>query len=127
MNYVVCISAVLLPSLAAAWGGETLAQFDDYSGMLASVSLWSTTIIAFSTTAMVWVLSRKMHGGVFGSVLAYFSLGMSCIFLGFVVNIPLVQKISSLYVGITYNALYIIGYILMGIAANKLLKVIKGE
>lgn len=106
---------------------QALVTFEDNSKLLESISLWSTLIIAFVTSMMVWSGSRKMHGGVFGSVLTFFSIGMTLIFLGAVTQVPLFQNIDPLYLKMTHDSLYIIGYIMMGFAASKLLKVIKGE
>lgn len=106
---------------------QKLITIEDNSKMLEMISLWSTLIIAFVTSAMVWIGGRKMHGGVFGSVLTFFSLGMTLVFLGFATEVPWFEKIDHLYLKMIHDSLYITGYILMGIAASKLLKVIKGE
>jgi hypothetical protein len=113
-------------TFAAALPLVRLAQFEDNSQLFASLSLWSTIIIAFVTSAMVWIGGRTMRGGVFGRVLVYFSVGMTLIFLGFVTEVPWVASISPLYVNLAHSSLYILGYISMGIAANKLLRTIKG-
>lgn len=111
--------------LSDTW--QTLIIVEDSSKMLEMISLWAKLIIAFATSAMVWNLGRKMHGGVFGSVLAFFSVGMTLVFLGFIINAPWFQSVDQLYLKVTQDSLSIIGYIFMGVAANKLLKVIKGE
>ncbi|MEK7568848.1 MAG: hypothetical protein AAB497_01910 [Patescibacteria group bacterium] len=114
---------------AQADGGvmQALVGIEDQSKMLEIVSLWSMLVIAFATSVMVWVGGRKMHGGVFGKVLTYFSIGMTVIFLGIVVETPWFPSVDGLYLKMIHDSLYIIGYIMMGIAASKLLKVIKGE
>lgn len=106
---------------------QALVVPDDPSKMLETISLWSTLVIAFMTSAMVWVGGRKMHGGVFGKVLTFFSIGMTLIFLGFTTEVPWFQNVDHLYLKVTHDSLYIIGYVLMGVAASKLLRVIKGE
>ena len=106
---------------------QALVGIEDQSKMLEIVSLWSMLVIAFATSVMVWVGGRKMHGGVFGKVLTYFSIGMTVIFLGIVVETPWFPSVDGLYLKMIHDSLYIIGYIMMGIAASKLLKVIKGE
>ena len=122
MKYLTIFSLALVPALALADTLDTLVSFEDNSGLLASLSLWSTIIVAFTTSMMVWVGGRKMHGGVFGTVLTYFSIGMTLIFLGFATEVPWAEKIfSHLYLTLIHGTLYIIGYILMGIAASKLL------
>lgn len=104
-----------------------MSAFENYGGVLESISLWSTIIIAFTTSIMVWTLGRKMHGGVLGKVLVYFSIGMTLIFFGFATEVPWFQDFPHIYLKLAHDSLYIIGYILMGIAATKLLNVIKGE
>lgn len=106
---------------------QALVVPDDPSKMLETISLWSTLVIAFTTSTMVWVGGRKMHGGVFGNVLTFFSVGMTLIFLGFATEVPWFQNIDHLYLKMIHDSLYIIGYVLMGVAASKLLGVIKGE
>ena len=124
-------AALTLPAVlfAQADGGvmQALVGIEDQSKMLEIVSLWSMLVIAFATSIMVWVGGRKMHGGVFGKVLTYFSIGMTAIFFGIIAETPWVQVIDQLYLKMIHDSLYIIGYIMMGIAASKLLKVIKGE
>ena len=131
-KYVGVFGLFLIPSVSFAQGIDVntiqnLVAFEDQSKLLASISLWSTLIVAFSTSAMVWIGGRKMHGGVFGNVLTYFSLGMTLVFLGFATEIPWFQWVDRLYLKLIHDSLYIIGYVLMGIAASKLLRVIKGE
>lgn len=127
MKHLALVSLVLLPAVVFAGVDETLTGLDNYSDLFASLSLWSMLIIAFVTSMMVWVGGRQMHGGVFGNVLTYFSIGMSLIFLGVATEVPWFHNISSLYLKLIHDSLYIVGYILMGIAASKLLKAIKGE
>lgn len=128
MKYITVLSLTLFPALAFADTVEKLASFEDNSGLFASLSLWSAGIIAFITIIMVWIGGSRMHGGIFGSVLNYFSAGMTALFLGFITGVPWVQGLTSpFYLDLLNSSLYIIGYILMGIAANKLLGAIKGE
>lgn len=125
---VLAIPAVTFAQTYGSYGTlQTLITIEDNSKLLEMVSLWATLTVAFVTSAMVWIGGRKMHGGVFGSVLTYFSLGMTLVFLGFATEVPWLQKIDHLYLKMIHDSLYIIGYVLMGVAASKLLKVIKGE
>lgn len=128
MKYFAALSLMFVPAIVFSAGvADTLVQIEDNSGLFASLSLWSTIIVMFVTTAMMWIGGRKMHGGVFGTVLTYFSIGMTLIVLGFVTELPTIMNVPSLYIKLTHDSLYIVGYVLMGIAASKLLKVIKGE
>ncbi len=106
---------------------QALVIIEDSSKMLETISLWSMLVIAFATSVMVWVGGRKMHGGVFGKVLTYFSIGMTLIFLGIIAETPWLQVVDILYLKMIHDSLYIVGYVMMGLAASKLLKVIKGE
>lgn len=103
---------------------QYLELLDSYAGILESVSFWSTIIVALAMTIAVAALSRSMRGGVFGSVLAYFSGGMLFIFFGFVANTAWFQNLLPSFVFL-YGPLYIAGYALMGVGANKLLKAIR--
>ena len=128
MKYVAILSLVFFPAIASSAGvADILVQIEDNSGLFASLSVWSTIIVMFVTSAMVWIGGRQMHGGVFGTVLTYFSIGMTLIVFGFVSGLPLTENVPSLYLKLTHDSLYIVGYVLMGIAASKLLKAIKGE
>lgn len=100
---------------------------DDPSNMLETISLWALLVVASVTSAMVWVGGRHMHGGVFGSVLTFFSIGMTFVFLGFATEVPWLENIDRTYLKVTHDSLYTVGYVFMGVAASKLLKVIKGE
>ncbi len=127
MKYLAVLSFFLLPAVVLSAGvADTLVQIEDNSGLFTSLSLWSTIIIMFATSAMVWIGGRQMKGGVFGTVLTYFSVGMMLVVLGFVSGLSLADNTPNLYLKLTHDSLYIVGYILMGISASKLLKAIKG-
>lgn len=127
MKYFALLSLAFLPAVAFAGVTDTLLALDD-SGLFSSLSLWSMLIVALVTSVMVWVGGRQMHGGVFGGVLMFFSIGMTLIFLGAATEIPWLQNnFPSIYLKLIHDSLYIIGYIFMGIAASRLLKAIKGE
>lgn len=127
MKYFALLSLVLLPTVVFADVTETLLVLED-SGLFSSISLWSTLIVAFATSMMVWIGGRHMRGGVFGNVLTYFSIGMTLIFIGAATEIPLLQSnVPGIYLKLVHDSLYIIGYVFMGIAASRLLKAIKGE
>lgn len=106
---------------------QTLIANDSNSKLLAIVSLFAMLTVAFATSIMVWISGRKMHGGVFGKVLNFFSIGMMLVFLGLVSEMSYFQSFDQLYMKMTHDSLFIIGYILMGLGVNKLLEAIKGE
>lgn len=131
-KYAGVLAILVVPATTFAEGGlngtlQTLIAIEDNSKLLEMISLWATLIVAFVTSAMVWVGGRHMHGGVFGNVLTFFSIGMTLIFLGFATEVPWFQNFDRLYLKMVHDSLYIIGYVLMGVAASKLLRVIKGE
>ncbi len=128
----VLLAFILPVMLFAQMGGQssalqTLIGIEDKSSIFELLSLWSVIIVSLSTCVLMWIGGRKMHGGVFGKVLNYFSIGMTLIFLSAVAEIPAVRALSSLYAKTAHDLLFIAGFILMGFAANKLLQVIKGE
>jgi hypothetical protein len=118
MKHLALVSLAFLPAVAFAGVTDTLLVLDN-QGLFAAISLWSMLIVAFATSMMVWVGGRQMHGGVFGSVLTYFSVGMFLIFLGAATNISWLQSVQGLYLKLAHDSLFIVGYILMGIAASK--------
>lgn len=126
MKYTLVSFLLLAPVIASA---NTIDSLQDYSGVFESLSLWSTIIIAFVTTAMVWLGGRSMHGGILGKVLDYFSVGMTLMFIGFLINVPAIAARLPLEYSpsVIHNVLYTIAYILMGLGVNKLLRIIKGE
>lgn len=106
---------------------KTLIGIEDQSKIFELLSLWSVIIVSLATCAMVWIGGRKMHGGVFGKVLNLFSIGMTLVFLSAAAEVPWTQSASPLYAKTMHDMLFIAGFIVMGFAASKLLKVIKGE
>ncbi len=127
MKYLAFVGSMLLPTLVFADTVESLATFEDNSGLLASLSIASTLIVAFVTIAMIWISARQMNGGFFGKVLYYFAAGMTFVFFSFATELPWFHTMNVLFLEMIHSSLFITGYILMGIAASKLLKVIKGE
>ncbi|HBH71727.1 MAG: hypothetical protein UU88_C0006G0033 [Parcubacteria group bacterium GW2011_GWC1_42_11] len=132
-TYIGLVTMFAIPTIAFSQTVEPLGALqefivpDDPSNMLETISLWSLLIVASVTSAMVWIGGRHMHGGVFGSVLTFFSIGMTLVFLGFATEVPWFESINHTYLKVTHDSLYTIGYVFMGVAASKLLKVIKGE
>ena len=131
--YTGVLVVLAMPSVAIAEIGvfgntlQTLIAIEDSSKMLETVSFLAMLTVAFATSAMVWISGRQMRGGVFGSVLNFFSIGMALVFVGLVVKATGLKGIDILYVKMVHDSFIIIGYILMGLAASRLLKVIKGE
>lgn len=121
--------AILFAQMSGTSGGaiQALIGIEDQSRIFELVSLLSVLIVSLATCAMVWISGSKMQGGVFGKVLNLFSIGMTLVFLSAVAQIPSVESASTLYAKTAHDLLFIAGFITMGFAASKLLKVIKGE
>src|SRR3989344_717923 len=108
---------LVVPTILFAKGGDsgsflqTLVNIEDDSKLLESISLWSALIIAFITSAMVWVGGRRMHGGIFGSALTFFSVGMSLIFISAATQISWFQGVPQLYLKMFHDTLFIMGYV----------------
>lgn len=87
--------------------------------ILNAYSFWSFIIVAVITSALVFVTATRMKGGLFGTVLRYFGAGMVLILFGYVlVSVPACAV--STYAKILHDILYLVGYILMAIAAHRL-------
>ncbi len=95
--------------------------------ILNSYSLISAILIAIVTSILVAVNARKMKGGVFGTVLNYFSVGMFLVLAGFIAgSVPFWSSDYGGMIKVFHDVFYIIGYILMAVAAHKMFRVIKG-
>lgn len=107
------------------------AASEDYINTLVSdlaprLSLWSAIIVAFAASVMVFVNARSMKGGIFGTVLNYFAVGMILILGSFLVaslNVFGTEGIAKT----ANNILFILGYIIMALAANKLSQLAQGK
>lgn len=107
------------------------AESPDYVNTLVNdlaprLSLWSAIIVAFAASVMVFVNARSMKGGVFGTVLNYFAVGMVFILGSFVV-VSLNIFGSEGFAKTANNILFILGYIIMALAANKLSQIAQGK
>lgn len=107
------------------------AESEGYLNTLVSdlaprLSLWSAIIVAFAASVMVFVNARSMKGGVFGTVLNYFAIGMVFILGSFVV-VSLNIFDSPGFAKTANNILFILGYIIMALAANKLSQIAGGK
>ncbi|MCK5590917.1 MAG: hypothetical protein KAI72_03075 [Candidatus Pacebacteria bacterium] len=106
-------------------GGDIFSteEITAVSNTLQAYALISAVIIAIVATIVVFRNARKMKGGVFGSVLNFFGIGMVAMLLGFISD----SELSFLPVddvNVVGNILFIVGYILMAIAAVKMSKAI---
>ena len=105
---------------------SSLEEITAMSRVLQTYALISAIIVAGATSFIVFRNARKMRGGIFGTVLNYFGIGMIVVLGGFVVEAyPSLIPVGE--VGTVTNILFIIGYILMAVAATKLSKAIEGH
>lgn len=113
----VTMGGAFLPSVVSAqewisYVGGTLSILDVYI-------FWSTIVLAIVAIGMVFSNAIKMKGGVFATVLNFFGSGMTVTFLGYItMTCPFLRDIS--FAGLLSDILFIIGYVLMAIAASRL-------
>jgi len=123
MRGLVGLASVILlstPMVAAAQEESTGA-----SSFVNSLSLWGAVIIGIIASVMVLANSRKMKGGIFGSVLVWFGAGMLVVVLGFlVVVVPPWAPMAVIMR--THDIAFIIGYLFMAYGAKQLLNLSKG-
>ena len=93
------------------------------SNTLQAYALISAVIIAIIAVIIVFRNAKKMKGGVFGFVLNYFGIGMVVILFGFIFNSEL-SFLPADEMNVVGNSLFIVGYILMAVAAVKMSKAI---
>lgn len=94
-----------------------------YAYVIANSTIALAIIVALVATIIVFQAARKMRGGAFGLVLSYFSAGMFCVVVGFILTImPPVQPL-----GISFplvDVAFMVGYILMLLGARTLMDIV---
>jgi hypothetical protein len=120
------IIPVSLFAVANSCAAFTPEEVDAISNPLQMYVFASVVIIAVVTNVVVFNAARRMKGGVFGTALNYFGIGMATVLVGFVVN-NIFSTTTQQVVQILTNALFIVGYIAMAFAATKLSNAIKGN
>ena len=113
-------------NIAHAGYSFSMEEIFAMSSVLQTYALGSALVVAIVTSIVVFRNARKMKGGVFGKVLNYFGIGMMVVLVGHVIDahpslIPM-EDVSTVD-----NTLFIIGYILMAIAATKMARAIEGR
>ena len=78
-------------------------------------------VIGVIATFFVFKVARKMGGGLFGKVLSYVGFGMVLIIVG-TISIALESFVPEIFVTITHNMFFALGFIFLAIGADKLLK-----
>ena len=121
--FLILTSLFFTKTVYAGSGVFSTEEITAVSNTLQAYVLISAVIIAIVATIVVFRNARKMKGGVFGSVLNFFGIGMVAILLGFISD----SELSFLPVddvNVVGNILFIVGYILMAVAAVKMSKAI---
>ncbi len=113
-----------MPSILFA--EESSSGYSNAYFILNAYSFLSVLIIGIITSVIVLVNAKKMSGGIFGDALGYFGIGMLVMLAGIVVSLS-VSMSAGQSIGVVGNMFYIIGYILMAIAADKIRKIIQGK
>lgn len=124
IKLITIVSSLLLPSVLFAQ--TTPASYSNAYSILNMYSFISVVAIGVITSTIVLINAKKMGGGVFGDALGYFGIGMLVVLAGIVVSLG-IAIFSKQSMGILGNIFYIIGYVLMAIAADKIRKVIQGK
>lgn len=105
----------------------SFAQQIDYSDTISILTIYSLTsavLVGVITSVIVLVNGRRMKGGIFGSTLTYFGVGMLIVLVGsvFMINTSLFPDYMMHSLPSIVNT---IGYVVIAIAGNKLLHVTK--
>lgn len=96
---------------------DTIAYASNFSGLLL---LWLSIVIGVLASVLVLRSAGKMGGGLFGSVLNFFGYGMIMVVVGSILK-ALAPWIPS-FVDLGHTVFFSLGFILMVLGANKLLK-----
>lgn len=121
MKYIVFIISLFLTPVVS------FAQEVDYSettSILMMYSLGSAVVIGIITSIIVLINGRRMKGGIFGSTLTYFGVGMFIVLLGSVLMV-FPSIIPDYMENSLPSILNTVGYVIIAVAANKLLNATK--
>lgn len=116
--------AIMMPVSALAQAIDFPSSNDDfaYASLFAgNFSLLLSIVIGMIATGLVFRASRRLGGGLFGSVLNYIDVGMVFIVLG-TISTVIDLWVVSFWINVTSTAFFALGYIFMVLGANKLLK-----
>ena len=122
--FLIILSWFSFAKIAYAFDGIfSIEEISAMSRILQAYALLSTIIVAVVAIIVVFRNAGKMRGGIFGVVLNYFGIGMVVILFGFIIG-PRSALLLTGSVNTISNILFIIGYILMAIAAVRLSRAI---
>jgi ABC-type spermidine/putrescine transport system permease subunit II len=92
-----------------------------YSSFVGSFSSWLGIAIGIIASILVLRSAHKMGGGLFGTVLNLIGSGMVMVVLG-TLSLYVSSWFPAGYATLTQTVLFSLGYILMVLGANKMLK-----
>ncbi len=120
----IIISGLLLPGVLFAQ--ESYVDYSNTYSILNMYSFLSVIVIGAITSIIVLMNAKKMSGGIFGEALGYFGVGMLVMLAGITVSLGF-ALFSEQSLGVVGNMFYIIGYVLMAVAADKIRNIIQGK
>lgn len=118
------ITLSVIPVVSSAQNWDTPVAIDNYayaSVFTGNLSMLLSIVIGIIATFLVLRAARKMGGGLFGTVLNYIGYGMSLVVVG-TISVTLDPWISDIWLRLIHTTFFALGYILMVVGANKLLK-----
>lgn len=118
--------SLFLPTAIFASENIVPADYSEPVLILTFYSVASAVALGIVTSVIIIINGRRMKGGVFGGALKYLGIGMLIVILGTISSFPL-SFIPQYLQGVLPSILNTIGYIIMAVAANSILKVTKGE
>lgn len=92
-----------------------------YSNFAGSFSSWMGIAIGIIATVLVLRSAGKMGGGLFGKVLNLMGLGMGLVTLGSL-SVVAASWVPASFVALSHTVLFSLGFVLMVLGANKMLK-----
>jgi len=122
-NLFIFIS-LFFPSILLA-GSHSIIDYSEPVLILTFYSVISAVALGIVTSVIVIINGRRMKGGVFGGALKYLGVGMLVVLAGTVVSL-FPSFIPPYLQGVLPSILSTIGYVIMAIAASKILKVTRG-
>jgi len=120
------LTSLFLPTTLFAFGDVVQADYTGPVLILTFYSVASAVALGIVTSVVIIINGRRMKGGVFGSALKYLGVGMLIVILGTISSFHF-SFIPTYLQGVLPSVLNTIGYIIMAVAANNILKVTKGK
>lgn len=122
---IIIIAVMALPGILYAQE-ELPVDYSEPISILTWYSLASAIALGVVTSVVVIINGRRMKGGVFGGALYYLGIGMFIVLVGTISSF--FPSIAPEYLeGTLPNLLNTIGYVIMAIAASRLLRATRVE